>query len=313
MRTEKDDAMDEFEEEFGSVLQTKQEDISENQKLELSTEEEDDSEEIELPDSLTETEKLALSKGWEPNKEKVEQLGKDYIPAEEFLRREPLFERINKLNKKLSSQEREFKQVIARMDELVDIQTQKNLEAEKMRLRELVNAHVDAGSMTASEAADAYAVELEKLTAKPAPKKSEQPEQQLDSEVEDFINRHAKILKDEDKPQTGYRANPMNVAVQHWCLAEYRKLSAEGHDVADIVESVEARMKNEFPQLFSERPKKVKQDSASEFSDSGVAPPRRVNTGSLKREERQALAVYKQWGMSNEEALKIIAKHRGAN
>jgi len=71
---------------------------------------------------VNEVESKAMEKGWRPKEEWSDHDGKEWVPADEFLRREPIFERMRALKNKVSTVENDLRLVAGHLEKVRQVE-----------------------------------------------------------------------------------------------------------------------------------------------------------------------------------------------
>lgn len=71
---------------------------------------------------VNEIEQKAIEKGWRPKEEWHEVDGKEWVPADEFLRREPIFDRMRALKNKVSTMEQDMRLVAQHLEKVRQVE-----------------------------------------------------------------------------------------------------------------------------------------------------------------------------------------------
>lgn len=176
---------------------------------------------------VTAVEQEAIANGWRPKEEFVEAPGKKWRSAEEFMDRKPLYD-------KLEEQSRKIKQLDLGLKSLADHNADVEKAAYQRALNELKTAKsaaLNAGDLVAVEQIRDQIDDLKQNVP------VAQPEAQSPQEYETWKKRNGWYQSDDDL--TAYADGLGN------------KLKREGKDPATIMAAVEAKVREVFPNKFT--------------------------------------------------------------
>lgn len=222
--------------------------------------------EAETERGYTDVEKEAMGEGWSPKGEKS---------AEEFLRAKPLY-------KKIHSQNREIKELRAKIDQLGQtVQIDKEFTQKKIleQLKEQKREAIKLGDVQSVEAIEMQERQYQSL-ANPQPQYDERTQKVLDN----FKEKHIDWLTDMSYQGEQMKAFMMERDNQ---LAPY-KLSPERH-----MEIIEKDLNKKFPDYFNlpeEKPKAIKQSVESDGNRLNTT--KRKPTYSDLTEEQKTVAKF---------------------
>lgn len=205
-------------------------------------------------------EEAARNKGWRP-KEEFEGDESTWVGAEEFLKREPLFDRI----KKQTSELKELKKTIDAMA----VHYKKNVEAEvAKRISDLKSQRREAiqvGDVDKVEEID-KAIDEQKQIKEDTPTK-----QEINPEIASWVSKN-----------TWFDSEP---ECQEFAIA-YSKLQMEkGKSLTDSLEATEKAVKKAFPEKFTKNLERQKAPPAVE-SPAQVKTTDKHSTSRLNKEQR---------------------------
>lgn len=224
---------------------------------------------------LTDAEQKAVTRGWQP-KELFKGNPEEWVDADEFNRRQPLFE-------KIGAQSKEVKDLRKKLDAVV-----KYTAAQEQKIREKVIAEFEAkkreavkfGDVDAYEAADQ---ELKKVAAEEAPKFDEEEEQEKPPapEIPDFVQEFAKANPwvDDTKPTF----DPDRHAVM---LRKLETLAREGKTLDQALPLALAHVKTVFPHKFANPNKSKPSPVMSGNRDARPSSTPKRSIASLSHDER---------------------------
>ena len=266
-----------------------EQDKPEEEKPEKKAAEEEKKEEVVIAEDFSKDEKPsekaelstaeqeAISKGWKPAGELDE--GKEFIPAEEFLRRESLFE-------KIASQKNELKDMKKAMKALADHVKNSELKAYEKAFHDLEAVKteaVEAGDVAAyNEAADRQ-VSLERPVTNIT--ESEQTVENLPPEVEEFKERNKNWFN---------RSTPENYEMYKFAedvdqFISYKN-GGQPLDPKDHLAQVEYYVKKQFPHRFEDakaNPRKEQHAAVASARKPTKAVERDFDTSTLSPEQKK--------------------------
>lgn len=258
-----------------------------DENTELNTPNDGGKEEV----TLSPVEQKAMEMGWRP-KEEFNGDEADFIPADEFVRRKPLFD-------KIEHQSKEIKSVRKALDALKEHYTKVQETEYRRALKALKSERRDA---LASGDADKF--------------------EQLDDEIKN-VEEQAKKLKEEDIAPVEQESsvhpefaawtnrNPWYGSVKY--MKEYAddvgtKLAAQGMPPAEVLKAVEAAVKKEFPHKF----RNPNKDSAPHAEASSSSQKSKGSAFELTEQERNIMNTLVRSGtMTKEQYIKDLKKAKG--
>lgn len=185
------------------------------------------------PPELTPIEQKALEMGWRP-KDQFEGEEDDFIDAKEFVRRKPLFD-------KIETQSKEIKNVRKAIDALKQHYTVREEAAVNAALKQLKEARQEAITNADGEAFDKIDSEIKSV------EKEQERLKQLDSVPVDTPTVHPEFAAWSNRNQwytsVGY--------MRKWADDYGTTLSAQGLSPSEVLKKVEDGVKKEFPQKFT--------------------------------------------------------------
>jgi hypothetical protein len=217
------------------------------------------------PDPL---EAEARAKGWRPEEEYDGPSG-GFVSADEFLKREPLFD-------KIKNQSKELKRLQKTM-EAVSTQFRTQVEAQvKLRLKELQAQKREAIKDQDVELVEQIDAEID-AQKNAVPK----PEAQVPDEVTEWVSRHSTWF-DKDVDMT-------DVAVE----ASRRYIANHPGDVAGSLEAAERAVKRQFPDNFKEKkPARTPSPTSSGGEPKDTGGKQNYSVSRLSEDQK---LVYNQW------------------
>jgi len=239
----------------------------------LETEEVVVEEVVEEPE-YTEVEQEAISRGWNP--EGVE--GKRNLTAEEFLDRQPIYDELHKVRKKLKEQDKKF-EALREHEKLV-----------RERMHEEHLKELKAAKRTAMEEFDYDKVEQlddEMLKAKEDyAKASIEPEVVTESpeDIQEAVNSWV-----EDNPW--YNENKVMQRFAYGEGQEY-KVQNPSASIEEVLKHISKVVKQEFPEKFSNM-KRAKPSSVEGSATGGRRTPASPKQKSVKDLPEEAVSVMK--------------------
>jgi hypothetical protein len=225
-------------------------------------------------------EEIARKKGWSP-KEDFQGDEDDWVPAEEFVKREPLFDRIKSQSKELKSLRKTVEAMVSQHQKQVDAGVKlkiKELQAEKRKAIEL-------GDVDAVEEIEAQIDEQKEQTV---------PQSTTNSEVTEWVDKNPWFKTD---PELNSFAVAMN-------KVEFEKTG----DVMKSLENTKKAVMKAFPEKFESKPRTTPDPVAGDNGDAkgGGGDDKRYSVSRLNPEQK---LVYNQYVkvskiMSHEEYFK---------
>ena len=229
-------------------------------------------------------EKRALEMGWKP-KDNWEGPEEDFIDAKEFVRRQPLFEKIEHQSKALKQLERSF--------EALKTHHTKVKEAEYQRaLKTLKEARKEAIREGESERALAYEEKIEEV---------EQQKSEFEAEAQQLQHRepaeaHPDFVAWKQQNSWYSRDNELKEFADSYGIT----LAKKGMAPQEVLEAVAKRVKQSFPEKFH-NPKRDQPNSVETPSRKNVSE----NKISMSAEDEQIMKTILRSGvMTKDEYLK---------
>ena len=189
-------------------------------------------EEVPADVEYTEAEQSAMAKGWSPDKDAVEASGKNWIPAEEFLAREPLYKEISNLKKANKTQTKQFEALNEHLNRLRDSMASERISG----LQKEKRAAVEEGNVTEVDRIDTEIEKVKKETAAPQ-KAAESTNQAFDEFKSD---------------NSWYGSNRKMTAYADYIGKELAQ-SNKYESYEDFYADVAAEVKKEYPEEFGSK------------------------------------------------------------
>jgi hypothetical protein len=190
-------------------------------------------EQVEQTPQLTEIEQKALEMGWRPKSE-FDGDEEDFIDAKEFVRRKPLFD-------KIETQSKEIKNVRKAVEALKQHYSAREEAAVKAALAKLQDAKEEAINNSDGAAVRAIESEIKRTETEAARLK------ELDAESQEQPTVHPEFAAWTNRnrwyTETGYMRN--------WADDYGRELHRQGMNPLEVLKKVEAQVKKEFPHKFT--------------------------------------------------------------
>jgi len=193
-----------------------------------------DGQEPEQAPQPTETEQRAMEMGWRPKSE-FDGDEDSFIDAKEFVRRKPLFD-------KIETQSKEIKNVRKAIDALQQHYTAREAAAVENALAKLRTARQTAISDSDGESFEAIDTEIKRVEKESQRLKAleqvqpEQVAQEIHPEFAAWTNRNRWYNTDED--------------MRSWADGKGVKLANEGKTPSEVLQELEKAVKKTFPQKF---------------------------------------------------------------
>jgi len=188
-------------------------------------------------------EKIAKSKGWKP---KDDFSGEAWIGAEEFVKREPLFEKI----KGLKSEVKETHASLSEMKQLVRTMTEQFKEAKDVAVKKAID-DLKAQKKEAIEVGDVAKVEKidEQIEAQKQIKKDVPAQVEIKPEIKEWVSKNK-----------WFDENPK---LQKFALSFNKAYAADNQEasLSEVLEETEKAVKLRFPDEFKSNT--ARQESAS--------------------------------------------------
>lgn len=237
---------------------------------------------------LSDIEVKARDMGWRPRDE-FDGSDDDFIDAKEFVRRKPLFD-------KIEHQSKEIRQIKQAFDALQTHYTKVNESAMKKAISQLeaqrAQAVEDGNGVAFRQADEALkeanqaVQELDRVRAQPAPTEAPQ-------EFVDWTNKNRWYRKDE----------AMTVFADAYGI----RLRSQGKSPTEVLEAVERKVKEEFPHKFR-NPNKDNAPSVDTSRPSGRTPKAEMELTEEERQVMHRLTSAKGSKITKEQYLKDLAE-----
>ncbi|MFA5340553.1 MAG: hypothetical protein WC332_02135 [Clostridia bacterium] len=226
--------------------------------------------EQETNDNGIDYEKIAKSKGWKP---KDEFSGEAWIGAEEFVKREPLFEKI----KGLKSEIKEVHSSNTELKTLVRTITEQFKEAKDVAVKKAID-DLKAQKKEAIEVGDVAKVEKidEQIEAQKQIKKDVPPQVEIKPEIKEWIGKNKWF--DE------------NQKMQRFALSFNKAYTADNPEasLSDVLEETEKAVRMRFPDEFKSNAARQEQASPVESpSSEGKTKVKGYGRDRLKTDEQR--------------------------
>ena len=183
----------------------------------------------------TEVEQRAMEMGWRP-REEFDGDEDSFIDAKEFVRRKPLFD-------KIETQSKEIKNVRKAIDALQQHYTAREAAAVENALSKLRTARQQAISDSDGESFDAIDTEIKRVEKEAGRLKQLENEGVVQQQEELHPEFQAWTNKNRWYTETSY--------MRQWADDEGVKLAKQGMSPSEVLSTLEKRVKQEFPQKFT--------------------------------------------------------------
>jgi hypothetical protein len=214
----------------------------------------------------TDIEAEASQKGWKPEAEYDGPKG-GFVSAEEFLKREPLFDRIKTQSKELKS----LKKTIDAMSSQFQVQLKAQLALQEKQLRSARSEAIEAGDEKTVDKIDEELHQIKNVSVETAP--------QIPDEVSDWIARNQWFHTDKE--------------LNAFAIAHNRAyIDQHPGDVQGSLEATAKAVKKAFPEKF-EQPTKTAQSPVAGSEPKGGNVGK--NNYSVSRLSEDQKLVYNQW------------------
>jgi len=217
--------------------------MPEKEEVVLDDKQKDDKIEDKATPEKIDYEKIARSKGWKP---KEDFSGEAFISAEEFVKREPLFDKI----KGLKSEIKEVHSSNQELKNLVKTMTEQFKEAKDVAVKKAID-DLKAQKKEAIEVGDVAKVERidEQIEAQKQIKKDVPAQVEIKPEIKEWVSKNPWF---DSKPK-----------LQKFALSFNKAYSADNPDasLSDVLEETERAVKLRYPEEFKSN--EARKESAS--------------------------------------------------
>ena len=195
-------------------------------------------------------EDIARSQGWRP-KEEYEGDKTKWVPADEFLRRKPLFDKIHEQSKLLKNYEKaiiDTQETVKKIEERTRREEQEKYQRQLDEIKAQRRAAIREGDEETVDRLDEQLKRVENAKpAEPARPEAQQEEQQAPKEILDWVGRNKWYEQDED--------------LRDFMNAKQMQNLQRGMSVAEALQASEKQVRQAFSHKF-ENPNKDKPSPA---------------------------------------------------
>jgi|SRR5215213_1901649 len=256
------------------------------------TEQVQDQDDNQVAPEPTQNEVEARSAGWVP-KEEYQGDENKWVDADEFVRRGPLFEKINSTNRELKEVRKALDQLKVHHHNVKETAYKEALAALKAEKKD---AYVDGDPDKIIEIDDKIELVKEQqrqYTAQKAAEAAQAVKQEVNPEFKNWTDRNT--WYETSKPMRAF-ADALGI-----------ELHQSGLTPQEVLKRVEAQIKEEFPNKF----RNPNRDKAAPVEGAGKGSGTSKNHYSLSSEERAIMQRFVRQGVMTED--QYIAEHKKMN
>lgn len=209
--------------------------------------------------TYSDIEEQAIAAGWNPDQEAVEASGKDWVSAEVFVARQPMFDEIHKLKKALKNRDKD----VAAIKQHLEMVRQKDAETSVKELKAKRREAMEIGDYDAVDDLEDQ-IEAVKKDAETGSSKEDTPE--IPQEYIDWKAENPWYGQSGDPDLTEFADGVAQVILS-------KHLTADGQiaDVEDFYNEISERVKKHYPEKFGKTKQTTQASAGAVESGKGKA------------------------------------------